>query len=331
MAKPSLSRVGKGTAKGHKARWLSLGPAGLPEPAELVTDECRRAGAAGLLYPHGRPRAGRQRAPGPVLIVRICGRGHEGAQRAAGLPIPEALDVTLWERRNRCESATADPCPESYPGRRPQPAPSQAWDPSRSSASLGPHHPESTALRPFPVPCLIKIHTQDTSPPPIRPLSGGQALGLLGGDQPWGRPSPAWTESNTLFSPLRLEGRARGAHRGEDISIEALDGHWPTPISRVRGPRPRRSPRASRESPWGSLFAPLLLAFFLLPNPHQLHTSALPADDHCEGWGRAGSQRPMYLISPKCPHPFLPGDSRPPDSPGLKPLLLYSPGLPLAR
>lgn len=155
---------GKEQPKGTRPGGLSLGPAGLPKLAELVTNKCRRAGAAGLLYPHWRPRAGRQWAPGPVLIVRICGRGHEGAQRAPGLPIPETLDVT----------------------------------------------------------------------------------------------------------------------RGEDVSIEALDGHWPTPIGRVRGPRPWRSPRASGESPWGSLFAPLLLAFFLLSNPHQLHTSALPADDHEE-------------------------------------------------
>ena len=53
-------------------------------------------------------------------------------------------------------------------------------------------------------------------------------------------------ESNTPFSPLGLEGRARGAHRGEDVSIEALDGHWPTPISRVRGPRPRRQFQVGR-------------------------------------------------------------------------------------
>lgn len=117
---------GKEQPKGTRPGGLSLGPAGLPKLAELVTNECRRAGAAGLLYPHWRPRAGRQWAPGPVLIVRICGRGHEGAQRAPGLPIPETLDVTLWERKHRCKSATAEPCPESHPGRWPRPAPSQA-------------------------------------------------------------------------------------------------------------------------------------------------------------------------------------------------------------
>lgn len=117
---------GKRQPKATGPGGLSHGPAGLPKLAELVTDECRRAGAERLLYPHGGPRAGRQRSPGPVLIVRICGRGHEGAQRAPCLPVPEALDVALWESKHRCESAAADPCPESHPGRHAQPALSRA-------------------------------------------------------------------------------------------------------------------------------------------------------------------------------------------------------------
>lgn len=74
-----------------------------------------------------------------------------------------------------------------------------------------------------------------------------------------------------------------GPHRGEDISIEAFDGHWPASISRVRGTRPWRCPRTSGRGPRGSLLPPLLLAFFLLPDPHQLHSPSLPADDHCRG------------------------------------------------
>lgn len=113
---------------------------------------------------------------------------------------------------------------------------------------------------------------------------------------PWGKPSPAWTELTHSLDPIRIGG-ARSAHRGEDISIEAFDGHWPAPISRVRGPRPRRSPGTSGGSPWGSPLAPLLLALFLLPYPHQLHTASLPADDHCEGVGREESQGSTRVLS----------------------------------
>lgn len=120
---------------------------------------------------------------------------------------------------------------------------------------------------------------------------------------------------NTPFSPLRAGG-AWGADRGEDISIEAFDGHWPAPISRVRGPGPWRSSGASGGGPWGSLLPPLLLALFLLANPHQLHSSSLPADDHWEGMGREGclifpSPRPSPSGAPgfqlplvRNPHPL---------------------------
>lgn len=131
--------------------------------------------------------------------------------------------------------------------------------------------------------------------------------------RPWGRPSP---DLDRLYNIPRFPiwtGGAQSTHRGEDISIEAFDGHWPAPISRVRGPRPWRSPGASGGSPGGPLLAPLLLALFLLPNPHQLHTPPLPADDHCDRPGREGSQR---LSSP----PFLPRGSRLPDSLCLEPL-----------
>lgn len=84
-------------------------------------------------------------------------------------------------------------------------------------------------------------------------------------------------------------GGALGPHRGEDISIEAFDGHWPASIGRVWGTRPGRSPRTSGRSPRGSLLPPLLLAFFLLPDPHELHSPSLPADDHCRGMGTGDS------------------------------------------
>lgn len=51
-----------------------------PELTELVSTGSRRAGAAVLLYPHGGPYTGCQWSPGPVFTVRVCGRGHEGAQ-----------------------------------------------------------------------------------------------------------------------------------------------------------------------------------------------------------------------------------------------------------
>lgn len=85
-------------------------------------------------------------------------------------------------------------------------------------------------------------------------------------------------------------GGALGPHRGEDISIEAFDGHWPASIGRVWGTRPWRSPRTSGRSPRGSLLPPLLLAFFLLPDPHELHSPSLPADDHCRGMGTEDSR-----------------------------------------
>ena len=125
---------------------------------------------------------------------------------------------------------------------------------------------------------------------------GGQTLSLLNSDEP---PGKAWScldrVYNTPWSPIRVGG-ARSAHRGEDISIEAFDGHWPAPISRVRRSRPCRGPGTSGGRARGSLLTPLLLALFLLPYPHQLHTSSLPADDHCKGAGREGSQRPTCAI-----------------------------------
>ena len=46
---------------------------------------------------------------------------------------------------------------------------------------------------------------------------------------------------------------------------------------------PWRCPGTSGRGPRGSLLPPLLLAFFLLPDPHQLHSPSLPADDDCRG------------------------------------------------
>ena len=136
--------------------------------------------------------------------------------------------------------------------------------------------------------------------------------GLLDSNQPVGKAQSCLERVSTL--PSHLAGWAQGAHRGEDVSIEAFDGHWPAPISRVWWPRPGRSPGTSGGSPRRSLFPPFLLAIFLLPNPHQLHASALPADDHCGGMGREGAQRTVRLVSlePFLSHPTC--GSRLPDS-----------------
>lgn len=151
------------------------------------------------------------------------------------------------------------------------------------------------------IPSLIKIHAQT---PFFHPRAGPSAAPRCRGYKGWTNDSDQLSGEGPVllgqslqhsFLPIRTGG-AQGAHRGEDVSIEAFDGHWPAPISRVGEPRPWRSPGTSSGSPKGPLLAPLLLVLFLLPNPHQLHTSSLPADDHCEGMGREGSHRPTCLI-----------------------------------
>lgn len=109
--------------------------------------------------------------------------------------------------------------------------------------------------------------------------------------------------SQSTYTSHPGAGGALGPHRGEDISIEAFDGHWPASIGRVWGTRPGRSPRTSGRSPRGSLLPPLLLAFFLLPDPHELHSPSLPADDHCRGMGTGDSSSHSSSLSPLPPSP----------------------------
>lgn len=145
------------------------------------------------------------------------------------------------------------------------------------------------------------------SPPPKLDLSEPRYRGSDGwtdASSPLRRLSPAWP----IYISLPPWGwrRVPGPHRGEDVPIEALDGHWPASISRVRRTRPRRCPRTSGRSPRGSLLPPpLLLAFFLLPDPHQLYPPSLPADDHCRRMdGHRRDSGPHS--SPRSPLPLLP-------------------------
>lgn len=111
----------------------------------------------------------------------------------------------------------------------------------------------------------------------------------------------------SLHSSHPGAGGVLGPHRGENISIEAFNGHWPASISRIRGTRPWRCPRTSGRSPRGSLLPPLLLAFFLLPDPHQLHSPSLPADDHCRGMGTEETQ--VHIALHGGPLPLFPSEA----------------------